>query len=98
MSIEQTQRDVPITRTETRWVSVVTCDVCGFIEEVVNRQELSDGWLSLWWKRTGKSEDDSAHLCPTCATFHVNDPLSITVDKLIDFGGRKGPNPFRFGE
>ena len=97
MSVEQVQREVPVTRTETRWVSVVTCDMCGFVEEVLNHKELSDGWLSLVWKRASEGGDDSSHLCPTCATFHVNDPLSMTVDKLIDSGGRKGPNPFRRG-
>ena len=98
MSVEQVQREVPVTRTETRWVSVVTCDMCGFVEEVLNHKELSDGWLSLVWKRASEGGDDSAHLCPDCATYHINDRLIRAFADLVEHRGRKGPNPFCFDE
>ena len=96
MSIERVQREVPVTRTETRWVQIVTCDLCGFVEEVLNHQELSDGWLSLSWRRPLEIDDDR-QLCPECATSHINDMLIRAFVDQVEYRGRTGPNPFRFG-
>lgn len=97
MSIEKVQREVPVTRTETRWVSIVTCDLCGRVDESLHVDDLADGWLSLCWRRPGKDrDDDGAHLCPACATLHINDMLIRAFADLVEHRGRKGPNPFRF--